>query len=826
MLRLTIESSALLLAFATLFRLLGRLQPDQTRRYRVLLGLLCGAVAVAGWTLTRDTAVGSIFQVAFITSALAGLWGGWISAAVAFALAALYQALFQQGTPGSDLIIFSLSGVLGCGVRKWLRDQPQSLSCAAQIALATALFALVGGGRLLIPAATGLVTAVPAAWPEYLALPLVSLIIIVLLVQEDRWLRQEAELRSTEERFRLAFTTSPDAVNINRLSDGLYVDINQGFTTITGYQRAEVIGRSSLELNIWADPEDREILVRRLRNHGLVRNQQARFRMKNGSLRSALMSAAVIRLHGEPHILSITRDITERTLLEDALRESEGRYRTLFEDHAAVKLLINPQTGAILDANHAAAAFYGWSRSELKGMNIGQINTLPPERVRAEMARADSRQNIQFEFQHRRADGSVRDVQVFSSSIDIEGGRCLHSIIHDITKQKQLEAQLRQAQKMEAVGQLAGGVAHDFNNLLQVINGYSDLLLTKLGTEHPAASSIRKILETGQRAAHLVAQLLAFSRRQVLKPSDLDLNEVVQQCLKMVRRLIGEQIEVQFVPGYHLGAVYADRTMIEQMLMNLCLNARDAMPKGGQLMIETENVVVDEPYAEKHLGSRAGRYVLVSVTDNGQGMDKETVARIFDPFFTTKEPGKGTGLGLAMVYGIVKQHDAMINVYSEPGRGTTFKVYFPLSERPAADVGTKIPGAIPRGTETILVAEDDEEVRNLVISILEEAGYTVLAAANGQEALAIMQSARAPDPDLFVFDVVMPHLSGWDLFQQIKRLRPANRVLFMSGYSENAVHTNYVLKSGCHLIEKPFARDALLRTVRNVLDQPPQTTPH
>jgi len=394
----------------------------------------------------------------------------------------------------------------------------------------------------------------------------------------------------------------------------------------------------------------------------------------------------------------------------------------------------------------------------------------------------------------------------------------------DITARKaaeaeraQLEVQLRQAQKMEAVGQLAGGVAHDFNNLLQVINGYAEMALTDLDPEHLAHGSVSEITRAGQRAASLVSQLLAFSRRQIMEPAHVDLNEVVAGLLKMLDRIIGEHIDLSFLPSRDLGTILADRGMLEQVLMNLCLNARDAMPGGGTLTIETENVRIDRDYAETHAWAQAGRYVLMTVTDTGTGMDAATLERIFEPFYSTKEPGRGTGLGLATVYGIMDQHGGVIRAYSEPGRGTTFKVYFPVVERRATDVGTKIEGAAEGGSETILLAEDDVEVRELAQAILERAGYAVLTAADGEEALHVFRR-RASEIDLVILDVVMPRLGGREAWERMRELEPGVPALFASGYSENAVHTNFVLDAGLSLIRKPFARDQLLRAVRLVLD--------
>jgi len=382
------------------------------------------------------------------------------------------------------------------------------------------------------------------------------------------------------------------------------------------------------------------------------------------------------------------------------------------------------------------------------------------------------------------------------------------------------QQQLLQVQKMEAIGRLAGGVAHDFNNLLTVLGGRSRLLLDRLRRDDPLRRDIELIQETADRAATLTQQLLAFSRKQVLAPKVLDLNAVVVNMDTMLRRLIGEDIDLVTVPGPALGRVKADPGQIEQVIMNLAINARDAMPRGGQLTIETANVELDEAYARRHVAVRPGPHVMLAVSDTGPGMDAETQARVFEPFFTTKEPGKGTGLGLATVYGIVKQSGGNIWVYSEPGRGTTFKIYLPRVEEAAEPVEpAKALAGPPRGLETVLVVEDDEALRELAREILQSHGYTVLEARHGGEALPIGERHAGPI-HLLVTDVVMPWMSGRELARRLMPAHPEMKVLYVSGYTENAVVHNGVLDPDTAFLQKPFTPDALARKVREVLDAP------
>jgi signal transduction histidine kinase/CheY-like chemotaxis protein len=378
------------------------------------------------------------------------------------------------------------------------------------------------------------------------------------------------------------------------------------------------------------------------------------------------------------------------------------------------------------------------------------------------------------------------------------------------------EDQIRHLQKMEAVGRLAGGIAHDFNNLLTVITGYSQLLLGTLPVGDPMRRGVDLIQTTAQRAAGLTRQLLAFSRKQVLAPTVLDLNEVVPGMAAMLQRLIGETIELEFRPGQELGSVKVDLGQLEQVIVNLVVNARDAMPKGGRITLETANVELREDHARRHIGVTTGSYAMLTVTDTGTGMDPETQSHIFEPFFTTKEPGQGTGLGLATVYGIVRQSGGSISVDSEPGEGSTFTIYLPrVQEAPEKREAASLPPA--RGSETLLVVEDENEVRVLVQKILEDYGYIVLSAGTIAEALRIAERHAGPI-HLLVTDMVMPQMSGSELAECLRSLRPEVAALYMSGYTDHAIVNDGRSGHGAPFIQKPFTPDALARKVREVLD--------
>jgi PAS domain S-box-containing protein len=392
-------------------------------------------------------------------------------------------------------------------------------------------------------------------------------------------------------------------------------------------------------------------------------------------------------------------------------------------------------------------------------------------------------------------------------------------ILNDVSERKRMEAQFLQAQKMEAIGRLAGGIAHDFNNLLTIIKGYSQLSLMELKESDPLKRNIEEIRKAADRASDLTRQLLAFSRRQILEMRVLDLNSIVRDVDEMLLRIIGEDIELVTLLAGDLGRVKTDRGEIEQVIMNLAVNARDAMPDGGKLTIETANAELDEAFARAHVAVTPGRYVMFSVSDTGVGMTPEIKERVFEPFFTTKEKGKGTGLGLSTVYGIVKQSGGNIWVYSEPGKGSTFKIYLPRVDEPLEEVVERVvAGEFPRGTETILVVEDEDEVREVAVRILSGQGYKVLEASQGLDAFLICTEHDGPI-HLLLTDVVMPKMSGRELAETLMSIRPGIKVLYMSGYTDNAIVHHGVLETGVDFIQKPFAVDALARKVRDVLDK-------
>jgi PAS domain S-box-containing protein len=492
-----------------------------------------------------------------------------------------------------------------------------------------------------------------------------------------------------------------------------------------------------------------------------------------------------------------------------ALRASEARFARLAES-GIIGIAVSGEDGRVLEANDAFLAMSGHSHEDLRAGALAWELSVPDGQPanRAPGARA-------WESQYRRKDG--KRIPVLVAVAPLQDGENI-AIVLDLSERKRLEEQFRQAQKMEAVGRLAGGIAHDFNNLLSVVLGYTEMIGGQLASNEPIRAEVEEIHKAAVRATELTGQLLAFSRQQVLEPRVLSLNGSIAGVERMLRRLLGADVALTLLLEPALWNTEADPGQIEQIIMNLAVNARDAMPRGGKLTLQTENVELDEDYAATHHDVSPGAYVMLAVSDTGVGIDTRTQARIFEPFFTTKDKGKGTGLGLATVFGIVKQSGGHIWVYSEPGKGATFKLYFPRVAGFASEPPERPQPESLRGNETILLVEDDDQVRALARSVLRRAGYVVLDAANGGEALLICEQHGARI-DLLVTDVVLPLMSGRQLVDRLRDLRPEIRVLYMSGYTDDAVLQHGVLDSGVAYLQKPLTPASLTRKVREVLDQ-------
>jgi two-component system cell cycle sensor histidine kinase/response regulator CckA len=506
----------------------------------------------------------------------------------------------------------------------------------------------------------------------------------------------------------------------------------------------------------------------------------------------------------------------ERRRAEQQLRTKAAEYRLLFDANPAPMWVFDAETLRILAVNDAALRQYGYSREEFLSLTILDIRP-PEDRERLLQLRRDPSGPRRYsELRHRKKDGTIIDVEVSADSLVFAGRPARIVLVQDVSHRKLLEEQLRQAQKMEAVGRLAGGIAHDFNNLLTVIGGHSELLLHELDAEDTRRGDVLTIQEAGERAGELTRQLLAFSRKQVLEPQVLDLNGLLRDSERLLRRLLTENLELRIVLAPEIGRIRADPVQLRQVVLNLVVNARDAMPDGGLLTLETQNADIDAEYTARHGLVSAGRYVLLAVSDTGVGMDAETKGRIFEPFFTTKERGRGTGLGLATVYGIVQQSGGFIWVYSEPGRGATFKVYLPrVDAEVTAESERPVPES-PRGSETIVLVEDDKQVRDLAERALERQGYTVRTAANAAEAMRLLESDAGP-VHLLVTDVIMPGMNGRELAERLALFYPDLKVLYVSGYTDDVIVRHGMLGPDTSFLQKPFTPDALARKVSQVL---------
>ena len=801
-----------------------------------------------------------------------------------------------------------------------------------------------------------------------------------------------AERVVTEQKFSTVFQLGPDALLLTRQADGRILHVNRRFTEMTGYSTEEAVGRTTLDLNLWVHPQERQDYMAELIKTGRVRTRDTQFRTKAGEQRTGEGSAETIEVAGEKCLLVVMRDITERkhaeaererllesergqrleaetlrdvalalasrrtlhdvldeiltqarrlvpcdaanlrlvegdiihvaraqgyeehgagiddlkmnavdfplnqavlreriplivddtrlekdwvplestrwirshmtlpicvqdhvvgmlklasaqpgyftaahadvlvplasaaavaieqALLTDMLRESEAKFRALTETVASAIFISRSER--ILYVNREAERLLGYTREELLAMPSTRI--IHPDDVETVRRRREARlrgEEVRSRYEFRLVDrqGRARWVDFTATVAEYEGAPAVLGTAFDITERKMLEEQLRQAQKMEAVGRLAGGVAHDFNNLLNVILGYSELLLDDMPKEDPRRAQLEQIARAGDRAASLTSQLLAFSRQQVLQPRVVNLNEVIGTVEKMLQRVIGEDVGVHTRLDNELGRVRIDPGQIEQMVMNLAVNARDAMPAGGSLTLETANVTLTETDCRTLTDMAPGHYVRLQVIDSGAGMDAETLARCFEPFFTTKEVGKGTGLGLSMVYGIVKQSGGHITASSTPGQGSTFRVFFPRVDEPAAEPAAAAHPVAPVGTETILVVEDEPAVRRLACDYLAEKGYTVLEAPNPARAVEMVRE-HTGKIDMVLTDVIMPGLSGRELVETLRGLRPGLRVLYMSGYTADAIAHHGVLDPGVEFIQKPFTPSALARRLRETLD--------
>ena len=653
----------------------------------------------------------------------------------------------------------------------------------------------------------------------------IALGMVQLLLERDR--QTSANLEASEEHFRHLVQNALHG--IYRASGDRFLEVNPALVSMLGYQNEDDVLELSLSSDVWVDYRSHlEFIARDTQSAddpaSHQRCEEARWRRRNGSvLYVSLTSHAVPdSTTGKVIYEGIAEDITERRRHDEALRESENMFRALAENTSAGIYIHDSRRFVYI--NPYLAESLGYTTEEILALNSIADVIHPEDRpVLADRIRrwlAGEHVNPRFDLRTVGKTGEIRYAQSAAKLIQFGGRPVLVGVVVDVTERVRAEEQLRQSQKMEAIGRLAGGIAHDFNNLLTVISGYSHLQQDMLPPEHPLHPAARHISEAAERAAALTSQLLAFGRQQILQPRILSLPTVILELSTLLRRLIGEDINFSLSAPANLGLVKVDRSQIEQVVMNLAVNARDAMPAGGNLSLEIANAEVGEERPEM----QPGRYVVLSISDTGTGMDENTRARIFEPFFTTKGVGKGTGLGLSTVYGIVRQSGGFIFVDSEVGSGTTFTVYFPRVDVPG-EVGpgekTEDPpppaAEMKPGTESVLLVEDDVDLRDLACAVLAEQGYKVASTTDPNQAAEASRKLNPP-PQLLITDVVMPNMNGKALADQLMSLYPEMKVLYISGYTSEAIVHHGILDAGIQFLQKPFAPASLLTKVREILD--------
>jgi two-component system cell cycle sensor histidine kinase/response regulator CckA len=677
------------------------------------------------------------------------------------------------------------------------------------------------------------------------------------------------ELQRSEEKFSTVFRLTPFVVALSTVAEGRYVEVSDRFYGTTGYTPEETIGHTAFELNIWVNPDDRSRVLGILKEKGRVAGEEVQFRAKSGEVRDYLFFAELVSIAKSPYLLSVNVDITDRKQaeqtirrqkedleainnelrhsireLEDAnvrltaaqqelrtankyLRQSEEKFSKAFRLGPFTMTLSTLSDGKYVEISDQFLTLSEYTREEVIGRTPGElslwVNYHDGERFWKALRRGQTIRNEEAAFQSR--SGKAYTMLLCADVVTIFDTPHIFTIAIDITERRraeaqsaQLEEQLQQAQKMETVGRLAGGIAHDFNNLLTAILGNAEIAMMSLDSQEPLYSRLAVVKKAAESAADLTKQLLAFSRKQIIEVKVIDLNELVERMRNILNRLIGEDVEVFTVTKAPIGTIKADPGQIEQIIVNLAVNARDAMPDGGTLILETADATLDDHYCQHHAEVVPGEYVMLSMSDTGCGMTEEVKKHLFEPFFTTKPKGKGTGLGLATVYGAVKQNQGSIEFYSVPNEGTTFKIYFPrVTAESVASPEAASADALPEGSETILLVEDDVLVREFALSVLTRLGYRVLQASTGEHAIALADQHQSKI-HLLLTDVILPGMNGKVLSDAMRKSRPDTKVIFTSGYTEELIARHGVLEEGLHFIGKPYSAIALARKVREVLD--------
>lgn len=634
----------------------------------------------------------------------------------------------------------------------------------------------------------------------------------------DHGSQVEHALRASELNYRRLFEAAKDGILILDVETGRITDVNPFLFHLLGFSREEMIGKTVGELSPFKDIESNKIMLERLQKDGYVRYEDLPLETRDGKYIAVEFVSNVYQAGDNKVIQCNVRDITERKVAE----KERLRLAAIIE-YSEDAIVSKTANGIIIGWNHGAERLYGYTAEEIIGRSVSIL--FPPDhyqeylQIMKEVKKGKPVPS--FDTVRRRKDGVIINVSLGITPIEAIDSEIIGATknSHDITRIKKLEAQFIEAQKMEVVGHLASGIAHDFNNILAVIMGYSEMIAAKIEADSPLRKYTEEIKYASERAAGLTRQLLVFSRKQAVQPVVLDPNAVMKGMEKMLRQFVDENIGLTMIFGEQIWRIRADAGYVGQVMMNLVINARDAMPDGGELTIATENVTLDETYISEHPDATKGDYVMFSVCDTGIGMTDEVKAHLFEAFFTTKPAGKGTGLGLATCHTIIEQCVGRIDVSSEVGQGTTFKIYFPRVEQPLDVAVRQIhTETLPRGTETLLVVEDDPAVRHLARGVLEAQGYEVLLASNGQDALRVVYAHKESPIHLVVTDVIMPLMGGKAMAEWLKTTYPDLKILFTSGYTDDAIAHHGVLDVGVEFLAKPYTPATLARKVREMLD--------
>ncbi|WP_321369052.1 PAS domain S-box protein [uncultured Desulfuromusa sp.] len=629
----------------------------------------------------------------------------------------------------------------------------------------------------------------------------------------------DIKLGESEEKFRIAFKTSPDAVNLNRLSDGVYIDINESFTRLMGYRIEEIIGKSSLELNIWKNKKDRDELVRQLSNAGFVENLKAKFIAKDGTIKTGLMSARIVEISGEKLILSITRDLTELKQAEEILA-----LMGFAMDHISEAVYLVDKTGRLKYVNDESCRALGYAREELIGMSAPKIKPeFPEEQWSGHWQELEEKRSFKFRTLHRRKNGKTFPVEITANYFEYDNIGYNLALARDITEivriereRTKLEEQMVQTQKLESLGVLAGGIAHDFNNLLAAIMGHAELTKRRLPPESAAIENLQQIEQAAERAADLAKQMLAYSGKGKFVIEALNVNSLLEEMLHMLQVSISKNVVLRLNPYPSLPTINADATQIRQIVMNLVINASEAIGgKSGIISISTGCMDCDEQYLknvwlEENLSN--GLYVYLEVADTGCGMSKTTLSKLFDPFFTTKFTGRG--LGMSAVLGIVRGHKGALKVYSELGKGTTFKVLLPADNKPVHIFNGDSLVDPWVGSGKVLLVDDEETVRGIGVEMLKELGFNPLTANDGKDALEVFK--KNAEISLVILDLTMPRMGGEECFRELKRLKPDIRVIVSSGYNEYEVSQKFIGKGISGFVQKPYKFSVLQEAIKKL----------